>query len=90
MDRLKETEALLLQCQKDVKTLKKLHKTFKRLEQNQKKLDTYFRDDYMNDYDNPDFAELPYNILDQDSIWNVLTDFYTLKIKLLKTITKSL
>lgn len=90
MNRLKETEELLIQCEKDFKRLQKIHKEIKRIELNRKKLNEYYNNQYLKDYDELSNLSKNYRILNQDSIWNVLTDQYNQKIKLLKTLTKSI
>lgn len=90
MDRLKQTEKLLQQCEEDLATLKQLQQTFKRIESNRKQLNDYYQNQYLDDYDNFSDATIDYRILNQDSIWNVLSEQYEMKIKLLKTIIKSI
>ncbi|MBS9766498.1 MAG: DUF4298 domain-containing protein [Flavobacteriaceae bacterium] len=90
MERLQKIEELLEQTEKDNKKLEEFLKVFKKIVKNQKKLDDYYTNDYLEDFDNPDFKNAPYRILDEDSIWNSLTDFYSLRIELLKKITESL
>lgn len=87
--RLKEKEELLNECEKDLKKLKNIRKEIKRIESNRKKLDAYYRNGYLKDYDNPKNKTEHYRILNQDSIWNVLTDQYEEKIKILKNVIKS-
>lgn len=90
MDRIKEAEKLLIQCEEDLKTLQTLHKQFKAIEINRKALDDYYKTHYLADYDQYANSAQSYRALDQDSIWNVLSDQYYEKIKLLKTITKAI
>ncbi len=90
MERLQKIEELLEQTEKDNKKLEEFLKVFKKIMKNQQKLSDYYDKDYINDFDNPDLKNAPYRILDEDSIWNSLTDFYSLRIELLKKVTKSL
>lgn len=88
--RIEETESLLIQCEKDLKKLKKLQKEIKKIEANRKKLNEYYNNQYIKDYDKYSNSQKNYRILNQDSIWNVLTDQYNEKIKILKNIIKSI
>ncbi len=90
MERLKETEALLAQCETDLKKLKKLQKEFKAIEANRKKLDNYYKNQYMADYNEFADSNVSYRILDQDSVWNVLNDQYYEKIKFIKSIIQTI
>ena len=90
MKRIKEMEALLVQCEKDLKKLRTIQKEIKTMETNRAKLDKYYRDQYIKDYDKHANSNENYRVLNQDSIWNVLSDQYNEKIKLLKAITKSI
>lgn len=90
MNRLKETKKLLIQCENDFKRLQQIHKEIKKIESNRKKLNEYYNNQYLKDYDELSKLSKNYRILNQDSIWNVLTDQYNQKIKLLKTLTKSI
>ena len=86
MERLKETEALLEQCEIDLKRLKVLRRELKSIENNRKNLNKYYEECYMSDYD--EFSEIAsdFRILDQDSIWNVLAEQNEEKIKILKSL----
>lgn len=90
MNRIEETEQLLVQCEKDLKALKRLHKNIKAIESNRKALDGYYKNHYMADYEKYSNSSQNYRVLNQDSIWNVLNDQYFEKIKLLKTIIRSI
>lgn len=90
MDRIKKTENLLIQCEKDLKTLKEIHKEIKKIELNRKKLDSYYSNEYPQDYDTYANKKESYRVLNQDSVWNVLTEQYDEKIKICKTIIKSI
>ncbi len=90
MERLKEIEALLIQCEEDLKKIRKFQKEFKEIEANRKQLDEYYKNQYMADYENHSNEETTYRILNQDSIWNVLSDQYQEKINLLKSVVKSI
>lgn len=82
-------EKFLEQGEQDLHTLRELHKTLERIEANRSKLDAYYRNQYREDYDNAS-PDKHYRVLDQDSIWNVLTDQYNEKIKILKSIINSI
>ncbi len=88
--KIDKVEKLLIQCEEDLKKLQELHKEFKSIEANRKKLDNYYKDQYLADYDRYANEDAKYRVTDQDSIWNVLSDQYNEKIKLLKTITQSI
>lgn len=88
--RIEETEGLLIQCEEDLKKLKNLQKELKKIEVNRKKLNEYYNNQYLKDYDKYSNSQKNYKILNQDSIWNVLTDQYNEKIKILKNIIKSI
>lgn len=90
MERLKETEALLTQCEKDLKRLRKIQKEFKAIEVNRKQLDNYYQNHYMADYEKLADTHSGYRILNQDSIWNVLSEQYAEKIKLIKSIIQTI
>lgn len=90
MKRLEKTDELLNQCEKDLKELKKIHKKLRKIENNRKELNKYYNNQYIKDYDEHAKSSNNFRILDQDSIWNVLTDQYNEKIKILKSITKNL
>lgn len=90
MNRLQKTEDLLVQCEKDLKKLKAFQKELKKIEKNRIALDEYYKNQYDKDYEKHSNSDSNYRILNQDSIWNVISDQYYEKIKLLKSITKSL
>lgn len=90
MERLKEIEKLLTQCENDFIKLKQINREIKRIEQNRKKLDEYYTKQYIKDYEKYSAATAYIRVLDQDSIWNTLNDQYYEKIKILKTIIKSI
>lgn len=92
MNKLDETETLLVQCEKDLLELIRMHQSIKAIEVRRKELDDYYRSQYIHDID--DHAnhnhDKPYRILDEDSIWDVLTEQYNEKINLLKTLIQSI
>ncbi len=89
LKRLEKTEKLLKQCQQDVQRLETIQKEIKTIEKRRKQLDSYYENQYLKDIELPKKFQ-NYGILDEDSIWNVLTDQYGIKIKLLKTLIKSI
>ncbi|MBS9782885.1 MAG: DUF4298 domain-containing protein [Arcobacter sp.] len=90
MQRLEEIEKLLFECEKDAKRLTKIKKELKKIEQNRKKLASYYDEDYMKDFDNAKNFSRDYAMLDEDSIWNVLTDEYQRKIEIVKFLVKAI
>lgn len=90
MDRIEKIEKLLIQCEKNLEELKEIHKTIKKVESNREKLNEYYGNQYLKDYDELSDSKKNYRALDQDSIWNVLNDQYHEKIKILKTVIKSI
>lgn len=90
MKRIIEAEGLLIQCENDLKRLKKIHKELKKIESNRKKLNHYYEVHYLNDYDAHSAQEEHYKVLDQDSIWNVLNEQYNQKMTIVKKIIASL
>ncbi len=90
MKRLEKIEKLLFKCEKDVKRLVKIKKELKQIEANRKKLANYYDTDYMKDMDDAKNQVRDYAVLDEDSIWNVLTDEYQTKLELVKFLVKSL
>ncbi len=88
--RLEEIESLLFKCEKDVKRLNKIKKELKKIEQNRKKLAFYYDKEYMKDFDNAKNFDRDYAMLDEDSIWNVLTDEYQRKVEIVKFLVKSI
>ncbi|MDO5509335.1 MAG: DUF4298 domain-containing protein [Weeksellaceae bacterium] len=90
-DHLKETEKLLLSCEMDLKTLKDIHQQLIIIEERRKLLENYYTHQYMEDYEkNHDPESSHSRVLDQDSIWNVLSDQYTEKIQILKSIIQTI
>lgn len=83
-------EALLLQCEKDLKKLRSFEKEFKTIEANRKALEKYYSTSYLKDYEKHQKNPENIRVLDQDSIWNVLSNQYNEKIKLLKVVMKSI
>lgn len=90
MNRINKMEELLIQCEDDFKQLKKIHKKIKKIEKNRKELNAYYRNEYIKDYEEFANAKSNYKVLNQDSVWNVLSDQYNEKIKILKTIINSI
>lgn len=90
MERIEEKEKLLIQCEKDLIKLKQIHTELKKIEVNRKKLNAYYENDYMQDYEEFANKDSNFNVLNQDSIWNVPNDQYYEKIKISKTIINSI
>jgi hypothetical protein len=90
MIKLEEMEKLLTECEEDLKKLKAFSKEFKVIEKHRKELENYYKNQYMEDYQKHSNTKEKLRILDQDSIWNVLSDQYYEKIELLKSIIKTI
>lgn len=90
MNRLEQMEALLVQCENDITQLKVIHDAIQTIEANRQKLDVYYRTQYPKDYDEHSGDEKHYRLLNQDSIWNILTEQYDEKVKLLKILIQSM
>lgn len=90
MERLDKIEALLVQCESDLKTLKDFQKSLKRIEANRKELEEYYQHQYMADLEIAPQLSKHYNCLNEDSIWEVTVGIYDEKINPLKSITKTL
>lgn len=90
MKRLDDTEKLLMQCEKDLERMEQIRKEMKQIESNRKELQAYYDNHYLKDYNAFGKKGKRYKCLNQDSIWNVLTDQYNTKIKLLKVLIKSI
>ncbi|MDP8162317.1 DUF4298 domain-containing protein [Pasteurella skyensis] len=88
--RLEEIEQLLFQCEEDLKRLQDIHREIKKIELNCKKLDKYYNSQYMQDFDNQNTFDRDYAMLDEDSIWNVLTGLHCERIALIKTLVKAM
>lgn len=90
-DRLQRTEKLLEACESDLQILEHIRYQLEQIEERRKQLESYYENQYMEDYDHvPEDLAADLNLLNQDSIWNVLADQHVQKIILLKTITNTL
>lgn len=85
-----EMEAKLKQCEADLESLIEINHKMERINENIKILSEYYTTKYRDDYENIDKFEKHYDILNQDSIWNVISDQYNQKIALIKKIAASL
>lgn len=90
MNRLQKKEKLLQQCEKDFIRLQEIYKDIQRIESNRKQLEIYYQSEYIKDYETFQNSTEKYKILNQDSIWNVLSDQYQEKINIVKTIIQSI
>lgn len=90
MNRVEKAEKLLIRCEKDLEKLIKFEKDLIRMEKNRAELLQYYDEFFMEDY--LEYEDKPFrpNVLDQDSIWNVLTGIYQQKIVLLKYLINNL
>lgn len=85
-----EMEAKLRECEADLNTLINFNDAMERINENIKTLSDYYSNEYRSDYEDIDKFDKYYDVLNQDSIWNVMSDQYNQKISLLKKIAASL
>lgn len=85
-----EMEAKLRECEADLNTLINFNDAMERINENIKTLSDYYSNEYRSDYEDIDKFDKHYDVLNQDSIWNVMSDQYNQKISLLKKIAASL
>ncbi len=90
MNRLEEVEKLLFQCEEDLKRLEQIHKEIAQIEENRKKIAQYYDSQYMQDFDEQENFDRNYAMLDEDSIWNVLTGLHSEKVALIKTLVNTI
>lgn len=90
MSQLQKNEDLLIECEKDLKRLIEISQEIQRIEGNRQKLDVYYKEQYIKDYEAHEHSAKHYRILDQDSVWNVLSEQYQEKIKIVKAIVKTI
>ncbi len=88
--RIQEAQKLLEKCEKDLLRMEQINKELKKIEKNRVALDEYYSDYYMEDYEQNEQESSVPRVLDQDSIWNVLTGQYEEKKILLKNIIKTI
>ncbi|MBE2895493.1 DUF4298 domain-containing protein [Pasteurellaceae bacterium HPA106] len=81
----------LAQAERDLKMLHAFEKQWKAAERNIKALETfYFDGDWLEDTERLESEQRYFACSGEDSIWNVSTQFYQLKIAWLKRLAKSL
>lgn len=90
MKSFKDKEELLIQCEKDLNRLIEIHNELQTIESNRKILNEYYKNGYPQDYSNSEKNIPQYRFLNEDSIWNVLDEQYQEKIRIIKTIVKSI
>lgn len=90
MAELEKIEQLLVECEKDLKQLKAFRKEFRAMERRLKELEDYYTNQYLEDYEKHSETRTDLRILDQDSIWNVLSGEYSERVALLKQIVKNM
>lgn len=90
MKRIEEAQRLLEQSEQDLKKMQQITEALKTIEKNRIALDTYYTEHYMEDYDKYENKSSRPSVLDQDSIWNVLSDQYEEKKILLKNIIETI
>lgn len=90
MKSFKDKEELLIQCEKDLNRLIEIHNELQTIESNREILNEYYKNEYPKNYNDPEKNMTHYRFLNEDSIWNVLDDQYQEKIKIIKTIVKSI
>lgn len=88
--RVEKAQQLLEQCETDLQKLYKIKKQLKKIDNNRSKLAAYYRDHYLDDYQQFANHSPSFRALDQDSIWNVIEEQYNAKLKLVKAIVKTL
>ena len=89
-ERLDFIENKLHQCESDLQRLEQMNSDLTNIINNSKELSEYYAKEYMDDYVNSDKFKNPYDALNQDSIWNVLSEQHAEKIRLIKTIINSI
>ena len=89
-ERLIYIEKKLHECEADLQRLQQINSDLKKMIENTEELSAYYADEYMDDYENADRFKNHYEALNQDSIWNVISDQHAEKIRLLKTLINSI
>ncbi len=89
-ERLNYIENKLHQCEADLQRLEQMSSNLTKIIDNAKELSEYYAKEYMEDYENADKFDNNYETLNQDSIWNVLSEQHAEKIRLLKKIINSI
>ncbi|MBS9777150.1 MAG: DUF4298 domain-containing protein [Gammaproteobacteria bacterium] len=90
MNRIEKAQQLLEQSERDLARMRQVTEELKKIEENRIALAHYYSEEYVKDYEEYEHQSHRPNVLDQDSIWNVLEEQNQEKIILLKTITNSL
>ena len=83
-------ENKLHQCEVDLQRLEQMSSDLTNIIDNAEELSEYYVNEYMDDYENADKFENNYEALNQDSIWDVLSDQHIEKVRLLKKLINSI
>ncbi|MGI6046447.1 MAG: DUF4298 domain-containing protein [Petrimonas sp.] len=89
-ERLNYIENKLHQCEVDLQRLEQMSSDLTNIIDNAEELSEYYANEYMDDYENADKFENNYEALNQDSIWDVLSDQHIEKVRLLKKLINSI
>ncbi len=89
-ERLNYIENKLHQCEVDLQRLEQMSSDLTNIIDNAEELSEYYVNEYMDDYENADKFENNYEALNQDSIWDVLSDQHIEKVRLLKKLINSI
>lgn len=89
-ERLNYIEKKLHQCEAELQHLQQMHFDLQNIINNANELSEYYSKEYMDDYADSDKFKNHYDALNQDSIWNVLSEQHAEKIRLIKTIINSI
>ncbi|MDO5687380.1 MAG: DUF4298 domain-containing protein [Neisseria sp.] len=101
-DKLKQMQSLCAEVESDNKQLKQLLRLFKTADKRRDELQTLYENDWLHLVESEELskeqrreleslqAKGKYSILDQDTIWNALSDQYDLRVQLIKAAVKTL
>lgn len=87
---ISEAEKLYQQAKKDLDYLQKVNQELKKIHQNTTLLSQYYQKEWLQHYDQMKNNKQPSEIINEDAIWNALTDQHQEKIKILKNIINHL
>lgn len=90
--RLERADRKVKKAEQAFDELKRLQKKLKSIYKNLEDLEDYYQNEWMEDVNFyiKNKIEKNYHSASQDAIWNVTQDHFEMKIKMLKTISKSL
>lgn len=91
-ERLAVNQTLFDIASKDMEELLSFKKKFEDVSKKIRKLEEYYKDNWLQDVDNIKNTknELNYSILGQDAIWNLLSDHYEFNKQMLKVLADEL